>query len=545
MPFRYSKTMRRSVLLGSLISLLVLADAHDLLGQRAAAAKPAAGSSKAVWVRIPITGLIGEDFTADDMRGGIRRAKSARADVIVLELDTPGGRLDHAEQIIDIIIRARGIRFVAVVNRALSAGAAITLACPEVFTTETATIGAATSFMADARGIVALPKDVAEKFQSAWRAVCRKAAQHGKHSALLAEAMVDASFSLAMTKTGGKVVLAKGTKGDILKTKGQILTLTAREAVACGLAKAMVPNAEAVGRKLGLAGWKEHARPTSTSAAGKDALDELYQSLSGKAAELKLNRKSSLTQLQESVAMKQWASWLTARKLKGRRVRWQVRLVESIDGSLLELDKLVAMRTDELNQAKRALRRLPKSKRIQQTVRDRQKRLAEAKKQCEDMRAWPFVVGGTATKYPDRVIVFARFGKASQSYLSKAQRGAIIPLAGRIEEANFGTLSMTPGPRGTQFIDPQFGPSPDGKMYMQIWLRACSIDASAPSPATSAGSKDLSDAETRAGRLLKMAAMYQANKKPDLAETTLKSLIARYPKTKAAAKAKLQLGDKD
>ena len=118
MPFRYSKTMRRSVLLGSLISLLVLADAHDLLGQRAAAAKPAAGSSKAVWVRIPITGLIGEDFTADDMRGGIRRAKSARADVIVLELDTPGGRLDHAEQIIDIIIRARGIRFVAVVNRA-------------------------------------------------------------------------------------------------------------------------------------------------------------------------------------------------------------------------------------------------------------------------------------------------------------------------------------------------------------------------------------------------------------------------------------------
>jgi len=529
----------RRLLLGLLICFGVLSVAGDLPAQRAPAKRAA------VWVRIPITGTIGEDFTADDMRGGLKRAKSARADVVVLELDTPGGRLDHAEEIIDIIIRARGVRFVAVVNRALSAGAAITLACPEVFTTETATIGAATSFMADARGVVALPKDVAEKFQSAWRAVCRKAAQHGRHSALLAEAMVDASFALSMTKSGGKVQLAKGTGGKVLKTKGQILTLTAREAVACGLARAMVSDAGAVGKELGLTGWKESARAKGTSADGKDALGQLYKLFSGKAAELKLNRKATLTQLQESVALKQWAAWLTARKLKGRRVRWQVRLVESVDGSHLELDKVVAMRTDELNQAKRALRRSPGSRRIQQAVRDRQKQLAEAKKQFADMRAWPFVVGGTAIGYPGRVIVFARFGKSAQSYLSKAQRGAIIPLAGQIEETNFGTIGKTPGPRGTQFIDPEFGHSRDGKMYMQIWLRACSIDSSARSPATPAGTQDLSGDEIKAGRLLKMAALYEANNKPDLARATLKSLIARYPKTKAAATAKLQLGEKD
>ncbi|MDP6546154.1 MAG: hypothetical protein QGH60_19420 [Phycisphaerae bacterium] len=531
--------MRRLVLLGSLICVLVLEGAHDLLGQRTAA-KPAA-----VWVRIPITGTIGEDFTADDMRGGLRRAKSARADVVVLVLDTPGGRLDHAEEIIDIIIRARGIRFVAVVNRALSAGAAITLACPEIFTTETATIGAATSFMADARGIVALPKDVAEKFQSAWRAVCRKAAQHGKHSALLAEAMVDASFTLSMTKTGGKVVIAKGTKGEVLKTKGQILTLTAREAVACGLAKGMVSDAGAVGKELGLAGWKEHARLTGTSAAGKDALGELYQLLSGKTAELKLNKVSSLTHLQKSVAMKQWDAWLERQKLEGRRIRWQVRLVESIDVSIPELKRYVGLCTDELNAAKRALRRSPRSKRIQQAVRERQKLLAEAKKQFEDVRAWPFVVGATATGYPDRVIVFARFGKSAQSYLARAQRGAIIPLSGRIEKTTFGTLGITRGFKGTPFIDPRFGPSRDRKLYMQIWLRACSIDTASPSSRVSSGGQDRGDAETKAGRLLKMAALYQANNKPDLANAMLKSIIEEYPKTKAAAKAKLQLGRKD
>jgi len=531
----------RRLLLGSLICFGVLADAHDLLGQQAAAAKPAA-----VWVRIPITGTIGEDFTADDMRGGLRRAKSARAGVVVLDLDTPGGRLDHAEEIIDIIIRARGVRFVAVVHRALSAGAAITLACPDVFTTETATIGAATSFMADARGrVVALPKDVAEKFQSAWRATCRKAAQHGRHSALLAEAMVDTSFALSMTKSGGKVHLAKGTRGKVLKAKGQILTLTAREAVACGLAKAMVSDAGAVGKELGLAGWKEHARPTGTSAGGKDALGELYQLLSGKAAELTLNRKSSLTQLQKSVAMKQWSAWLTARKLKGRRVRWQVRLVESIDASLSELERHVARRTDELNEAKRALRRSPSSRYIQQAVRERQKRLAEAKKQLNDVRAWPFLVGAMAKGYPDHVIVLARFGKSSRSYLSKARRGSIIPVSGRIEEATFGTLGTTRGPRRTTFIDTEFGPSSERKMYMQIWLRACTIDTSVGAGAVVVGAGDPPDAETKAGRLLKMAALYQANNKPDLAEATLKSLIARYPKTKAAAKAKLQLGEKD
>jgi len=533
--------MRRAVLPGSLICFLVLVDAHGLFSQTAAGAKPATGGSGTVWVRIPITGTIGEDFTADDMRGGLQRAKSARADVIVLQLDTPGGRLDDAEEIIDMIIRTGGMRFVAVVNRALSAGAAITLACPEVFTTETATIGAATAFMADARGIVKLPKDVAEKFQSAWRAVCRKAAQHGRHSVLLAEAMVDASFSLAMKKTGGKVVLAKGTDGEILKAKGQILTLTAREAIACGLARAMVSDAADAGRALGLAGWKEHGRPTGASAGGKDALGELYKLFSGKAAELKLNRKASLTQLQKSVAMKQWSAWLAGRKLKGRRVRWQMRLVDSIDASFSEFEKHLARCTDELNQAKKALRRSPKSKYIQQAVRERQKRLAEAKKQFNDVRAWPFLVGATATGYPEHVIVFARFSKSSQSYLSKARRGAVIPVSGRIEKASFGTLGMKRGAGGTTFIDTEFGPSPDRRMYMQIWLRACSIDSAVPSSAAPAGDRDSSDAETKAGRLLKMAALYQANNKPDLAKATLKNLIARYPKTKAAAQAKLQL----
>ena len=534
--------MKRLLLLAMLIGFLAGADAYHLFAQPASA-RPA---TKGVWVRIPIRGMIGKDFTADDMRGGIRRAKSARADVIVLELDTPGGGIDTAEQIIDMIIRARDIRFVAVVHRALSAGAAITLACPDVFTTETATIGAATSFMADARGIVDLPKDVAEKFQSAWRAVCRKAAQHGKHSALLAEAMVDAGFPLAMKKVGGKIQLARGTDGDVLKTKGQILTLTAREAVACGLARAMVSNAQAVGKELGLTAWKESARPAGTSRGGKDALGELYELLSGKTAELKLNKTASLTHLQKSVAMKQWEAWLERQKLEGRRVRWQVRLIESFDASISELEKYVARCADDLGEARRALKQAPKSKVIQQAVRERQKRHVEAKKQLEDVRAWPFVVGATSTGNPGYVFISARFGKSSQTYLSKAAKGATIGVSGRIEKATFGTLAMRREGRETsKFIDTNFGPSPDPKMYMQVWLRACSVDSSTGSIKAPAVSEADPGDEKKAANLLKMAEMYQANKKPKLAKSTLEILIEQYPKTKSAAKAKLQLGVKD
>jgi len=531
--------MKRRRFAAILICAFVSAGMH----QGARAQSPAAAdAAKTIWVRVGVKGMIGEDFTSDSMRLALRRARASKADVVVLELDTPGGHVDHAEDIVDMIIRSRDLRFVAVVKRALSAGAAITLACRDVYVTETATIGAATSYLADSEGIAKLPRDVAEKFQSAWRAVCRKAAQHGGHSSLLAEAMIDTDFSLSMKKVGGKVVLTKGTGGQVLKRRGKILTLTAREAVACGFARGMVTGADALGAKLGVRGWREYSGPAvGDSVSSKDSLGELYELLSAKAAGLKLNNVSALTPLQKNAAMKQWGGWLGRQRLEGRKIRWEVRLVESIDVPVSEAEGIYKRRTAELNEARKALQRSPGSKHIRNIVRDRQKRLTEARKQLEEVKAYPFFVGGTATSHPGYIVVMAKFGKSSGDYLAKAHRGTVIPLAGRIQELSFGTIRSTRGARGRLFLDTDFGPSRDRRMYMYVWLKMCSVD-SARTARSGIRIRPSDSDEKKAAGLLKMAAMYEANNKPKLARATLKGIIEDYPETKAAAKAKLELG---
>jgi len=215
---------------------------------------PASQQSKAeTFLLVQVKGTIGEDFTAAKLKAAISEARAAKAAAIVLSMDTPGGSVTEAEAIVNLIIENQDLRFVALVNKALSAGAAITLACKEIYVMETATIGAAVSYIPDRRGIpVELPADVAEKFQSAWRAVCRKAADCGGHSSLLAEGMADPGFAITKRTENGKVIPERDGKGELIKAAGRILTLTAKEAVVCGLAKAVVSSPPELGRHLGL-----------------------------------------------------------------------------------------------------------------------------------------------------------------------------------------------------------------------------------------------------------------------------------------------------
>jgi len=261
--------MKRIGLIAAVGVLLVLS-AHSAADS---ATQPTSPESKAeTFLLVEVKGAIGEDFTAAKLKAAIAEARAAKVAVVVLSMDTPGGSVPDAEAIVNLIIENKDLRFIALVNKALSAGAAITLACKEIYVMETATIGAAVSYLANKRGLPTdLPADVAEKFQSAWRAVCRKAADHGGHSSLLAEGMVDRGFAITMRTVNGKVILERDGKGELVKAAGLILTLTAKEAVAYGLAKAVVPDVAVLGAKLGMPKWrrfggvdigKEDGRPT-------------------------------------------------------------------------------------------------------------------------------------------------------------------------------------------------------------------------------------------------------------------------------------------
>ena len=72
---------------------------------------------------------------------GIQLAEEAGADAIVFDVDTPGGRVDSAVNIIRAIQDTQ-IPTIAFVNRqAISAGAMISIACNQIVMTSGGTIG--------------------------------------------------------------------------------------------------------------------------------------------------------------------------------------------------------------------------------------------------------------------------------------------------------------------------------------------------------------------------------------------------------------------
>ena len=72
---------------------------------------------------------------------GIQLAEEAEADAIVFDVDTPGGRVDSAVNIIRSI-QGTQIPTIAFVNRqAISAGAMISIACNQIVMTSGGTIG--------------------------------------------------------------------------------------------------------------------------------------------------------------------------------------------------------------------------------------------------------------------------------------------------------------------------------------------------------------------------------------------------------------------
>ena len=278
------------------------------------------------------------------MEAHLKEAERLKPAVVLLEIDSGGGYIDHAEKVVDLIIEHKDLTFVAYVRKALSAAATITLACEKIFVTESATVGGAVSYSVDEKGMPrSLPADVAEKFQSVWRAVCRKAAQHGRHPSLIAEAMVDPAFALTMRREGEQVELERNGQGKVLKAKGRILTLTAREAVSCGLAESLVDDVEAIGKRLALADWEAVGRQAQAETAAVEVPARLgpkafarpgilYAVLHRKVVSLGLTDEQ--TEVQRTQALDEWDKWFGAQRLAGQRVKWSMTLLEASEGQM-------------------------------------------------------------------------------------------------------------------------------------------------------------------------------------------------------------------
>ena len=159
----------------------------------------------AVWV-VPVTGTI-EHGLAPFVERALRTAAREGAGAVVLDIDTPGGRVDAAQRIVDAISESEVPVYALVNRRAFSAGAMIALATDGVRMRPGSVIGAATPVL----GTEKAP----EKYVSAMRSEMRALAESRGLDPAIAEAMVDEDVEVEGVSESGK-----------------LLTLTTEEAVA-------------------------------------------------------------------------------------------------------------------------------------------------------------------------------------------------------------------------------------------------------------------------------------------------------------------------
>ena len=152
------------------------------------------------------------------VRRGVKEAMDEKADLLVLDMDTNGGRVDVTEDIIEILNNFKGQTATFVNRKAFSAGAFISVATQKIFMAPQSVIGAAAPIMLVPGGAPQdMPETMQAKMNSALRALIRTSAEKNGHNIEVVEAMIDKSKELKID-------------GRVLNEKGQILTLTNTEA---------------------------------------------------------------------------------------------------------------------------------------------------------------------------------------------------------------------------------------------------------------------------------------------------------------------------
>lgn len=166
---------------------------------------------------IPIRGMI-EPALLYVIRRGVQEAEDIDAKAIIFVMDTPGGTLQAASDIIRTIQKIKVPTYTFVEKDAFSAGAIIAMATKHIYMAPGTVIGDAMPIMMTPwGGVQEMPEDIKEKSVSAVAALIRAAAEEGGHNKELAEKMVRRELEF---KIGNEVI----------SPAGQLLTLTNVEA---------------------------------------------------------------------------------------------------------------------------------------------------------------------------------------------------------------------------------------------------------------------------------------------------------------------------
>jgi membrane-bound serine protease (ClpP class) len=153
----------------------------------------------------------------------LENAEKIKADYVVIDMDTYGGVLTDAKEIVDLIMDFKKPIWVYVNSDAASAGALISIACDSIYMSPGATIGAAT--VVEGAGGQAAP----DKYQAYMRGIMRSTAEKNGRDPRIAEGMVDE-----------RIVI------DSIKQEGRVITFTTKEALKYGFCEAQVETIEEI-----------------------------------------------------------------------------------------------------------------------------------------------------------------------------------------------------------------------------------------------------------------------------------------------------------
>lgn len=248
-----------SALLNFALFLFVLA--VGITGSAVASAQP----TTKVFV-IPVQGEV-EPALAAFIERVSRQVEQEPDAILVLEIDTFGGRVDAALHIVETLINLKATHTISYVKtKAISVGALIALACNDLAMRPSTTIGDCAPITYSEEG----PKMMGEKFQSPLRAKFRSLARRNNYPATLAEAMVSADMEVyAVTIEGTTSYLDSREYADlseaekkkvaakkIVVAKGELLTMDDAEAKALGFSRHTAENIEELLEKFGIDGYE-------------------------------------------------------------------------------------------------------------------------------------------------------------------------------------------------------------------------------------------------------------------------------------------------
>lgn len=154
------------------------------------------------------------------VRLALAHAEKINADYIIIDLDTFGGALNDAKEIVDMLMDEKRPLWVFINSDAASAGALISIACDSIYMSPGATIGAATV-------VTGTGEAAPDKYQSYMRSIMRSTAEENGRDPRIAEGMVDEDVVV-----------------DSLKPAGKVITFTTMEAIENNFCEAKVESIE-------------------------------------------------------------------------------------------------------------------------------------------------------------------------------------------------------------------------------------------------------------------------------------------------------------